>query len=323
MENTIEQVQYMGSFHIARIDDAVRRILRVKLRAGLFEKPSPSQRMYSGKTELIGHENHRKLAQQAVRESLVLLKNKGNILPLSPKQYILVAGDAANNIGKQSGGWTITWQGTNNTNADFPGGSSILDGLKEQVQQAGGEIEFNEQGNFTKKPDVAIIVFGEEPYAEGHGDRETLEYQAGNKTDLALLKRLKKQNIPVISVFISGRPMWVNAELNASDAFVAAWLPGSEGKAIADVLLTDKDNNIQYNFTGKLSFSWPKHATQIVNRFDAIYEPLLPYGFGLSYGQENTLADDLSEDIQISTKQQNKVTIFNGQVQAPWQLFFT
>ena len=218
MENTIAQVK-QGVIPQSRIDDAVSRILRVKYRAGLFSKPSPAKRLYSGKTELIGHDKHRKVAQQAVRESLVLLKNKANILPLSPQQNILVAGDAANNIGKQSGGWSITWQGTNNSNEDFPGGSSIYDGLAQQINTAGGKVTLSEDGSFAEKPDVAIIVFGEEPYAEGHGDKDNLAYQRGTKTDLALLKKLKSQGIPVVSIFISGRPMWVNAELNASDAF--------------------------------------------------------------------------------------------------------
>ena len=211
-----------------------------------------------------------------MRESLVLLKNKNKTLPISASKRILVAGDGADNIGKQSGGWSITWQGTNNTNDDFPGGSSIYDGIKAHVDNAGGNVQLSVDGSFETKPDVAIVVFGEEPYAEGHGDRETLIYQHGSKTDLALLENLKSQGIPVVSVFISGRPMWVNAELNASDAFVAAWLPGSEGAAVADVLFGEQD------FKGKLSFSWPSEPQQIVNKGDETYEPLLPYGFGLT-----------------------------------------
>lgn len=319
MKNTIEQVK-QGIIPLARINDAVTRILRVKFRAGLFDKPSPAKRPLSGKTELIGAEAHRKVARQAVRESLVLLKNKNNLLPLQPTQRILVAGDAADNIGKQSGGWTITWQGTNNANADFPGGSSILDGLVAQVEQAGGQIEFNENGEYRTKPDVAIVVYGEEPYAEGHGDRANLAYQRGNKRDLLLLKKLKAQNIPVVSVFISGRPMWVNPELNASDAFVAAWLPGSEGKAVAEVLLKDKHGAIQHDFVGKLSFSWPKTANQIVNIGDDNYSPLLPYGFGLRYGEKNTLSDELNETATTEVEQLNTLSLFNGQVSAPWQL---
>ena len=323
MANTIAQVK-QGVIPQARIDDAVSRILRVKLRAGLFNKPSPANRLFSGKTELVGSEEHREVARQAVRESLVLLKNNANLLPLSPKLNILVAGDAAHNIGKQSGGWSITWQGTNNSNEDFPGGSSIYDGLASQVSAAGGKITLSENGDFSHKPDVAIVVFGEEPYAEGHGDKDNLAYQRGMQTDLALLKKLQAQGIPVVSVFISGRPMWVNAELNASDAFVAAWLPGSEGKAIADVLLSDASNNIQHDFTGKLSFSWPKTATQTVNRFDEVYEPLLPYGYGLSYQsneQQVFLSDTLSEQVSTDHSLVKNTAIFSGKVVKPWRMF--
>lgn len=318
-ENTIAQVK-SGEISQSRIDDAVRRILRVKLRAGLFEKPSPAKRPYSGKTELIGSEPHREVARQAVRESLVLLKNKENVLPLSPKLNVLVAGDGADNIGKQSGGWTITWQGTGNDNKDFPGGTSVYDGIEAQVAQAGGKAVLSVDGSFDEKPDVAVVVFGEEPYAEGHGDRENLAYQQGDKSDLALLKSLKAQGIPVISLFISGRPMWVNAELNASDAFVAAWLPGSEGGAIADVLFTDKDGNVQHDFKGKLSFSWPNSPYQAtVNRGDSDYQPLLPYGFGLQYGEENTLNDALSEEVVIdeSTIKQRDLFVA-GKLHKPW-----
>jgi beta-glucosidase len=317
-ENTIAQVND-GTIPMARIDDAVSRVLRVKLRAGLFEKPSPANRQFSGKTELIGQASHREVARQAVRESLVLLKNNDQILPLNPAQNILVAGDGADNIGKQSGGWTITWQGTNNTNEDFPGGSSIFDGIKAQVEAAGGTATLSEEGAYQTKPDVAIVVFGEEPYAEGHGDRANLDFQRGEKTDLALLKSLKSQGIPVVAVFISGRPMWMNAELNASNAFVAAWLPGSEGMALADVLLTKPDGSTQFDFTGKLSFSWPKSPYQTtVNLGDADYSPLLPYGFGLSYGDKNVLSDNLNETIEAEVEKAQTAMIFNGAVQKPW-----
>ena len=319
-ENTLAQVK-SGVISQARIDDAVTRILRVKFRAGLFDKPSPANRPLAGKTQLIGADEHREIAKQAVRESLVLLKNKANILPLSAKQHILVAGDGADNIGKQSGGWTITWQGTNNVNKDFPGGSSIYDGIKEAVESQGGSVELNAEGSFDTKPDVAIVVFGEEPYAEGVGDIENLEYQQGIKQDLALLKRLKSQGIKVVALFISGRPMWVNAELNVVDAFVAIWLPGSEGAAIADVLFTDNKGDIQHDFTGKLSYSWPASANQTsVNRFDKDYQPLLAYGFGLKYGDQNVLTDNLIVNIETSAKRLRSLTLFESSVKAPWKV---
>ncbi len=333
-ENTIAQVK-SGEIAQTRIDDAVSRILRVKFRAGLFDKPSPAKRILSGRTELIGAKAHREVAQQAVRESLVLLKNKNNILPLSPHQNILVAGDGADNIGKQSGGWTITWQGTGNNNDDFPGGSSIFSGIKDKLAAGEGSVQLSVDGSFDTKPDVAIVVFGEEPYAEGNGDIDNLEYQRGNKADLALLKKLKAQGIKVVSVFISGRPMWVNAELNASDAFVAAWLPGSEGASVSDVLFSQVNGEIAYDFKGRLSFSWPANAEQTTaNRFDADYQPLLPYGFGLSYlpknkpqhksQQENEemwiLSDQLSEVSDNVYDELTTLKIFELAVKNPWSI---
>ena len=319
--NTIAQVK-AGTIPMARIDDAVARILRVKLRAGLFEKPSPAKRKFSGKVALIGAPAHRDIARQAVQESLVLLKNNNHILPINPSSNILIAGDAANNIGKQSGGWSITWQGTNNKNEDFPGATSIYAGLKAQIDTAGGNAILSPNGTFDTKPDVAIVVFGEEPYAEGHGDKDNLEFERGNKRSLKILKALKQQNIPVVSVFISGRPMWVNSELNASDAFVAAWLPGTEGQGIADVLLSDKQGQVQHDFKGKLSFSWPKSPLQTaVNKGDADYSPLLPYGFGLTYKDESTLGNNLNEDSGVDVSKLAPLSIFNGSFKTPWRLF--
>ena len=318
--NLVEQVN-SGVIPMSRIDDAVTRILRVKIRAGLFEKPSPAQRQFSGKSDLMGHPDHRAVAAQAVRESLVLLKNKNNLLPLMPNTKVLVAGDGAHNIGKQSGGWTITWQGTNNSNEDFPGGTSIYQGIQEHVIAAGGSVELNEDGDFTDKPDVAIVVYGEEPYAEGHGDRENLNFQATSKTDLALLEKLKEQGIPVVSVFISGRPMWVNQELNASDAFVAAWLPGSEGEAVADVLFNDASGKMQHDMTGRLSFSWPNSPYQAtVNKGDSDYSPLFAYGYGLAYGETSKVGDSLSETYEAPAGTAKYRKIYTGTLHKPWEM---
>ena len=293
--NTVAQVN-SGEISMSRLDDAVRRILRVKFRAGLFAGVTPKARGIAGEQALIGGDTHRKIAREAVRKSLVLLKNHKQLLPLAPTQNVLVAGSGADNIGKQSGGWTISWQGTGNENADFPGGSSIFDGIQAQVEKAGGRAELAPDGTFQQAPDVAIVVFGENPYAEGAGDIESIEYQRGNKRDLALLKRLKAQGIPVVSVFLTGRPLWVNAELNASDAFVVAWLPGSEGSGVADVLFTDNKGNMQHDFTGRLSYSWPALDDQVVlNKGDKHYAPLFEYGFGLSYGDRSTVSLTLNE----------------------------
>lgn len=315
-DNTLAQVN-SGVIPIERIDDAVTRVLRVKMRAGLFDKPSPARRALSGNTALIGAKTHRDVARQAVRESLVLLKNEGGVLPLSPTQTVMVAGDGADNIGKQSGGWSITWQGTYNTNADFPGGSSIYSGIQAHVTQAGGKALLSPNGDYAVKPDVAIVVFGENPYAEGHGDLDNLEYQRGNKQDLALLQKLKAQGIPVVAVFISGRPMWVNAEINAADAFVAAWLPGSEGEGVAEVLFRDASEGVQFDFSGKLSFSWPSSPTQTaINRFDND-TPLFPYGYGLTYA-DSARSMVLNEKADFVTVQNQYMAIFDRAVQAPW-----
>lgn len=295
-DNTVAQVND-GTIPMARLDDAVRRVLRVKLRANLFDKPSPAQRPYAGNSELIGAKSHRAVAREAVRKSLVLLKNNQQVLPINPTKRILVAGDGADNIGKQSGGWTITWQGTNNLNSDFPGATSIYQGLAEQVEAAGGTIALSADGSFNERPDVAIVVFGEEPYAEGVGDLTHLNYGQLRPQDIQLLQSLKDQEIPVVSVFISGRPLWVNPELNASDAFVAAWLPGSEGAGVADVLLTDQAGEVQHDFTGKLSFSWPSSPLQQANVGDSDYDPLFAYGYGLSYAESIEVSSNLPEDV--------------------------
>ncbi|NQZ89595.1 MAG: exo 1,3/1,4-beta-D-glucan glucohydrolase [Colwellia sp.] len=320
LENTIAQVR-AGKIRRARIDDAVSRILRVKLRAGIFDKPSPIARKFSGQTALIGAKAHRDVAKQAVRESLVLLKNKNNLLPIAANQNILVVGDGADNIGKQSGGWSVTWQGTGNTNDDFPGATSIFQGIAQQVAIAGGTATLSADGSYQDKPDVAIVVYGEDPYAEGNGDLDNLDFQQGDNKHLSLLRNFKRQGIPVVSLFISGRPMWVNEELNASDAFVAVWLPGSEGSGIADVVLADQNGNIQHDFKGKLSFSWPNAADQtMVNRNDASYSPLLPYGFGLTYGDKNLLLDNLNESTTITKRSPLNREIFTGSMKKPWLL---
>lgn len=274
-----------------RLDDAVRRILRVKFRLGLFEAGRPSTRAVGGQFALIGAPAHRAVARQAVRESLVLLKNQNGLLPLSPKQRILVAGDGADDVGKQAGGWTLNWQGTGTTRKDFPNADTIYEGIARQASAAGGEAVLSVDGRYAVKPDVAVVVFGEDPYAEFQGDRPTLAYKPGNETDLALLKRLKADGIPVVAVFLSGRPLWVNREINAANAFVAAWLPGSEGAGIADVLLRGSDGRVQHDFKGKLSFSWPRTATQYANNVgQKDYDPLFAFGFGLTYADNGDLA---------------------------------
>lgn len=307
IENTIIQVEN-GTIPMSRIDDAVTRILRVKMRAGFVDKVKPSSRLHANNNSLIGSAAHRAIARQAVRESLVLLKNSNNLLPLERNSNVLVAGSGADNIGRQSGGWSVTWQGVDHSNGDFPGATSIYAGIQSQVSSAGGTTRLSIDGTFSgTTPDVAIVVFGESPYAEGLGDLYNIEYQSGNKLDLALLSSLRAQNIPVVSIFLSGRPLWVNKELNASNAFVAAWLPGSEGAGVADVIFKNAAGAINYDFTGKLSYSWPKRSDQLViNRNDNDYDPLFAYGFGLNYQDTDTLGDNL--DIADSGTGQPQIT---------------
>lgn len=280
--NTVQQVN-QGIISESRINDAVRRFLRAKIRWGVFSRGKPSKRLGAQNTNWLNAPSHRALAQEAVRKSLVLLKNNGNTLPINPKKKVLIAGDGAHNIAMQAGGWSVSWQGTDNDNHDFPNATSIYEGLKHQIELAGGSITLNNDGLFEEKPDVAIVVIGEQPYAEWFGDIQTLEFDQNNK-NTELLKRLKAQGIPTVTVFLSGRPLWVNRILNVSDAFVAAWLPGSEGQGIADVILSKANGEINYDFSGKLSFSWPKYDNQYqLNRNDSEYDPLFAYGYGLTY----------------------------------------
>ena len=186
---------------------------------------------------MIGAEAHRELARDAVRRSLVLMKDPRGLLPLDPAGTYRIAGAGADDIGLQSGGWTISWQGTGNVNADFPGARSILDGFVQHAQTAGGDVALYDPDETVSQLDAAIMVMAEAPYAEGQGDIETLAWQQGRTRDLNLIRQFSEQGIPVITMFLTGRPLWVNAELNASDAFVIAWLPGSEGHAVADVMI--------------------------------------------------------------------------------------
>ena len=319
LKNTVKQAK-SGVIPMDRLDDAVRRILRVKFRAGLFEMGKPSSRPLAGRTDLLASSEHRAVARQAVRESLVLLKNNDGLLPLEHRQTVLVAGDGAHNIGKQCGGWTLTWQGTDTTNEDFPNADSIWDGIRTAVEGAGGTAELAEDGDYRRKPDVAIVVFGEGPYAEFHGDLDTLDYGHSRPDDLKLLTKLKDAGIPVISIFLSGRPMWVNPELNQSDAFVAAWLPGTEGGGVADLLFRTASGEINHDFTGRLAHSWPRTATRSpLNVGDADYDPLFAYGFGLSYADIGEL-EALAEDSRQTVSKSGRSVFFDGAPVAPWQL---
>jgi beta-glucosidase len=296
-----------------RIDDAVRRILRVKLRLGLFDGDRP----WEGRAGVLGSAGHRALAREAVRKSLVLLRNRNGVLPLRSSARVLVAGSGADAIGMQCGGWTLSWQGNDNHNGDFPQGTSIYAGLAAALRAGGGSAQLQVDGKFTRRPDAAVVVFGETPYAEGWGDLKNLEYQAGDKHDLALLRSLRAQGVPVVSVFLSGRPLWVNPEINASDAFVAAWLPGTEGGGIADVLVGDARGRPRHDFTGRLSFAWPATAAHLPAGAPGA-APQYADGYGLRYGDADP-APLLPEISGVSAAESNFANyLVHGRTRAPW-----
>ena len=319
--NTLAEAK-SGAIPIARIDDAVRRILRVKKIGGLFDRATPVDRPGAGRFEILGDAAHRKIAREAVRKSLVLLKNNGHLLPLTPKSSILVAGRAADDIGQQCGGWTIDWQGDHNSNADFPGATSIFAGIKAAVDAAGGTVSLSPDGGFVARPDAAIVVFGEQPYAEFEGDRETLEFSPGDTADLKTLQKLRAAGVPVVAVFLSGRPLWVNPYLNAADAFVAAWLPGSEGEGVADVLFRGIDGTTPYDFSGRLSFSWPRSVMPArLSTSDAATGALFERGYGLDYTATQQLAK-LPEVRAAAPDRHTREILFAGShVAAPWSIY--
>ena len=307
-----------GAVPMARLDEAVLRILQTKLNAGVFEAGLPSKRPATQQQSL-GSAEHRDVAREAVRKSLVLLKNNNNTLPVKPGSNVLVVGAAANSMKDQTGGWTLSWQGNNNSNEEFETGETIYEGLETAITQSGGTISWSKDGRYQQKPDtepdietdmapdIAIVVFGEEPYAEFHGDRMDLIYEFEGDPNLAILKQLKAKGIPVISVFISGRPLWVNSHINLSDSFVAAWLPGTEAGGIADVLIADANGKPRFDFVGKLPFAWPVGATGELVRKDA--GTTFQFGYGLNYG----------DDVQVATLPVSEILkkpeeIFSGEI---------
>ncbi|MTV37963.1 glycoside hydrolase family 3 protein [Duganella radicis] len=287
--NTIAQVE-RGEIPMSRIDDAVTRILRVKMRAGLFDGKKPSQNIYAGKQEAL---QDRALARKAVQESLVLLKNNGNVLPLARGKKILVVGKSADNMANQSGGWSLTWQGTDNKNSDYPYSDTILAAIQDVAGKDNVTFSENAAGVDVSQFDAVVAVIGETPYAEGDGDigpAGTLRLSGRHPEDLAVLQAVSGKGKPVVTVAITGRPLYTNDILNLSDSFVAAWLPGTEGKGVTDVLFRKANGKINKDFRGKLSFSWPKSACQTpLNVGDANYDPLFKFGFGLNYSSKTTL----------------------------------
>ncbi len=259
---------------MARIDDAVARILRVKVAMGLLE-PGRSQLADRSLHASFGSAAHRDVARRCVRASLVLLKNEPRVLPLSKTAaHIHVAGRNADNLGNQCGGWTIDWQGK--TGDVTPGGTTILKAIQAAVS-SGTKVTTSVDGGGAAGADVGVVVVGETPYAEGVGDRTDL---ALAPEDVQAVQNVARAGIPVVVVLVSGRPMILDGVLDACHGLIAAWLPGTEGAGVADVLFGD------YAPTGTLSHSWPRALSQVpINIGDASYDPLFPYGFGLAYGE--------------------------------------
>ena len=255
-----------GKVPQARIDDAVRRILRIKFQLGLFESTATDPKL----TATIGSPEHRAVARECVRESLVLLKNENQVLPLSKKiKHLVVVGEAADDLGVQCGGWTIDWQGGRGNVTH--GGTTILAAIKQTVSSE-TQVTFSPDGNNVAHADALIVVVGETPYAEMKGDRTNLDLP---EEDLALIAKAKASGAPVTTLLLSGRPLILNSALTDSDAFVAAWLPGTEGLGVADVLFANA------RFTGKLPRSWPSSNAAIVSTGKS-EKPLFPFGFGLN-----------------------------------------
>lgn len=268
-----------GDVPIERIDDAVRRILTVKFELGLFERPFTDET----RLDTVGSAPHRELARQAVRESLVLLHQDGETLPVSPETAVIfVAGEGADDIGIQSGGWSIEWQGRT---GNITPGTTILDGIKSAVS-ANTQLNYNRFGNFERitdgsgnllMADVGIVVVVERPYAEGVGDSDNLTLSDG---ELAAIERLRARSRQLIVLVISGRPLIITDVLPQADAVIAAWLPGTEGAGVADVLFGD------YEFSGKLAYTWPRSMDQLPFDFanlpaSGCSAPLFPFGYGL------------------------------------------
>ena len=268
---TLRSLVDEGRVRLARIDDAVTRILRVKAALGLLDA-----RRSQGSDPALGREfgskKHREVARHAVRESLVLLKNENHALPLAKSTTrIHVAGKAADDLGMQCGGWTVTWQGK-------PGNVTIGTTLRAAIAatvSAKTRVTYSADGRGADGADVAVVVVGEAPYAEGVGDRADLTLAAG---DVAVVDAIAAAHVPIVLVVYSGRPLILGGVLDRASAVVAAWLPGTEGTGIADVLFGD------YAPRGKLGFAWPRSMAEIPKHAgDASYDPLFPFGFGLTY----------------------------------------
>jgi beta-glucosidase len=258
----LKELVAQGKVPPARIDDAVRRILRIKFALGLFENNATDPKL----TAAIGSPEHRQVARQCVRESLVLLKNEKHILPLSKKiKTLAVIGAGADDLGRQCGGWTIDWQGK--IGEVTSGGTTILAAVRQAVS-LGTKIFYAAKGTDLSRADAIIAVVGETPYAEMKGDRTNLDLSAA---DQALIAQARASGAPVVTILLSGRPLILNSALDDSDAFIVAWLPGSEGEGVSDALFGEA------KFTGRLPRAWPRDNQHLNSQ-----NPLFPQGFGLN-----------------------------------------
>ena len=317
--NTIAQVE-SGEIPMARIDDAVSRIVRVKLRLGLFEH-SPADSPVAGSATAL---QDRELARRAVRESLVLLKNDGNTLPLRRDARVLVVGKGADDLGLQTGGWTLSWQGTGNTPVDFPAASSILDGLRDALGADRVVHAPTAEGVDVRAFDAVVAVVGETPYAEGNGDippSGTLTHSSRHPEDLAVLRRVAGRGRPVVTVLLSGRALHVNDLLNLSDAFVAAWLPGTEGAGVADLLVHAAPGQAGFDFRGRLGFSWPASACQTpLNAGGQGGRPLFPAGYGLTLAMRHTLGTLPAAAVSGGCGASREMLVFRQSPRAPYTM---
>ena len=269
--DTLKQLVTEGAVPMSRIDDAVLRILRVKAAMGMLD-PKHNQLADPALEKTFGSADHRAVARQAVRESMVLLKNDKHVLPLSKTaKRIHLAGKSADDIGNQCGGWTITWQGKS---GNVIKGTTIRQGMSEVAP--GVNLTYSKDGSGAEGADVGVLVIGEAPYAEMFGDR-TIAKLSLDAEDKAALRQMKSAGIPVAVVVISGRPVFIDDVMDQADAWMAAWLPGSEGAGVADVLFGIAKP------TGKLSFTWPKSGSTTLHIGNAGYVTQFPLGYGLTY----------------------------------------
>ena len=318
--NTTRQVND-GDIPLARIDDAVSRIVRAKLRMGLFGT-RPSARAGAGDAALL---QSRALARRAVRESLVLLKNNQHALPLKAGAKILVVGKSADSLSNQVGGWSMTWQGTDNSHADFPQGESILAGLRDADGAANVSYSATGEGVDLTSFDVIVAVIGETPYAETMGDilpSATLRHSDRYPEDLAVLQTVASAHKPVVTVFVAGRPLYVNNLLNLSDAFVAAWLPGTEGAGVADVLFAATSASGRYDFSGTLAMPWPAVPCPYAGTAsDKAGRWLFAPGYGLDYTDSHAMGVLPTYPTIDACAAASELTIFHTLAVLPFALY--